>query len=498
MKIFSAAQIKQWDAYTIAHEPVSSINLMERAANACYQWLTANFPPHHPLYIFCGKGNNGGDGLAIARLLIQNKYKPRIFILSSEQKGAADFETNLEKLHRVTIDINDLSGPETFPPVTENTLVIDALFGTGLHHPLQENAAALVTHLNQSGAAIISIDMPSGLAADHTSKNNTVIHADHTLSFQQYKLAFLVAENEMYCGKVHILDIGLHTQFETSETAAFEWIDASMIQTVYKARKKFTHKGTYGHAALVAGSYGMMGAAVLGAKGCLRAGVGKLTCYIPGCGYPIMQTAVPGAMCAVHGAGYITTVNDISKFDAVGIGPGIGIHTSHIALLKEIFTTASKPIVVDADALNVIAQNRELLSCIPVNSILTPHPREFERLFGTTANDFDRMQLALEKSASLQVYIILKGHCSFISTPEGKGYFNSTGNPGMATAGSGDVLTGIITSLLAQSYTPLQACLLGTYLHGLAGDIAATARSQEAMVAEDIADHLGNAFLQLY
>lgn len=494
MKIFSASQIKNWDAYTISNEPVKSIQLMERAATACFNWLTENNLIQQQVYVFCGKGNNGGDGLVIARLLLQKKYKVKTFILESANKGTTDFEINLERLHKATVQISFISGLGTFPLIPHHTLVIDALFGTGLNKPLQNNAATLVNYLNYCRADIISIDMPSGLFADISSYGNTVITATHTLSFQQFKLAFLLAENENYCGNVHILDISMHPQFEDEEPANFELIDKTLIQTVYKPRKKFTHKGTYGHAALIAGSYGMMGAAVLSAKGCLKSGAGKLTCYIPKCGYTILQTTVPEAMCIVKGEEYILPVDEIDQFDAIGVGPGIGRHPSHLTLLKQLFTTTDKALVVDADALNIIAQNIELLSSIPPGSILTPHPKEFERLFGKVANDFDRLQLALKKSRECNIYIVLKGNFTFICSPDGRGFFNSTGNAGMATAGSGDVLTGIITGLLAQSYSPLHACILGVYLHGLAGDIAADSLSMEAMIAGDISNNLGAAF----
>jgi NAD(P)H-hydrate epimerase len=332
------------------------------------------------------------------------------------------------------------------------------------------------------------------LYADQSSSGNPIICATHTLSFQQYKLAFLLAENENYCGSVHILDISLHPQFEDEEPANFELIDKTLIQTIYKPRKKFTHKGTYGHAALIAGSYGMIGAAVLSAGSCLRSGAGKLTCYIPECGYSILQTTVPEAMCIAKGKEYISSVGAMEKFDAIGIGPGIGQYPSHITLLRQIFTSTDKALVVDADALNIIAQNIELLQSIPTGSILTPHPKEFERLFGKSANDFDRLRLAAEKSKEYKVFIILKGNFTFVSSPDGKGFFNSTGNAGMATAGSGDVLTGIITGFLAQGYSSLQACILGVYLHGLAGDIAANSLSMEAMIAGDISNSLGAAF----
>ncbi|MEI8060172.1 MAG: NAD(P)H-hydrate dehydratase, partial [Ferruginibacter sp.] len=451
-----------------------------------------------PVYIFCGKGNNGGDGLAIASELIQHKYKASIFILETEKKGSVDFEANREKLEKETLNVYAISTQDTFPIIPPNTLIIDALFGTGLNKPLQLTAATLVNYLNKSCSAIISIDIPSGLYADKSSKGNTIIAATHTLSFQQYKLAFLMAENESYCGKIHILDINLHKQFVDDEQVNFELIDKATIQSIYTPRKKFTHKGTYGHAALIAGSYGMMGAAILSALGCLRSGAGKLTSFIPACGYTILQTAVPEAMCAINGEDHLLHVDSIEKYDAIGIGPGMGMYPSNLILLENIFSTASKPVVVDADALNLIAQNMELLKKIPPKSILTPHPKEFERLFGKTENDFDKIKLALEKSYEYQVYIVLKGHFTCTTTPEGKGYFNCTGNPGMATAGSGDVLTGIITGLLSQKYTPLQACLLGVYLHGAAGDIAANNFSMEAMIAGDIATSLGAAFATIF
>jgi ADP-dependent NAD(P)H-hydrate dehydratase / NAD(P)H-hydrate epimerase len=359
---------------------------------------------------------------------------------------------------------------------------------------LEGISAALVNHLNQSAAEIIAVDLPSGLSADTSSKGNTVINATHTLSFQNYKLAFLLPENENYCGNIHILNIGLHKKFEAEEDATFELTDAAFIKTIYKPRKKFAHKGNFGNAALLCGSNGMMGAAVLIAKACLRAGAGKLTCYIPKCGYTILQTAVPEAMCVVAGEDYILSAPEIEKFNAAGIGPGIGIHYTHASLLKEIFTKFNKPMLIDADALNCIAQNKELLSLIPPLSIITPHPKEFERLFGTTANDLERLQLALQKSKEHNIYIVLKGHHTFIGTPDGKSFFNSTGNAGMAKGGSGDVLAGIITGFLAQGYTSLQSCIMGVYLHGLSGDLAAIKFSQEAMLAGDIVEHLGEAF----
>ncbi len=499
MKIFSASQIRKWDAFTIANEPVDSIDLMERAAMACCKWMIGKNFGHFHFRIFCGKGNNGGDGLAIARLLIEHACKVTVYILDPPAAGKAgtpDFQLNLERLRQFSSDIHFLQSADFFPAMGKEDIIIDAMLGSGLNKPLEGLTALLVQWLNASRATIIAIDLPSGLAAEE-NRGGIIIRATHTLSFQNYKLAFLLPENEQYCGEVHLLHIGLHKDFEESEDAVFELADAAIIRSVYKPRTKFAHKGTYGHAALLCGSYGMMGAAVLSAAACLRSGAGKLSCYIPKCGYDILQSTVPEAMCIVAGEDRLLNTPRLEKFDAVGIGPGMGMHETHKDLLQDIFQGSAKPMVIDADALNTLSQQQELLKLIPSLSILTPHPKEFEKLFGKTVNDTDRLQLALQRSKELNLYIILKGHYSFISTPGGKGYFNSTGNAGMATAGSGDVLTGILTGLLAQGYEPLGACLLGCYLHGMAGDLAAEKYAMEAMVAGDISNCLGDAFKEI-
>jgi len=497
MKIFSAAQVKQWDEYTINNEPITSIDLMERAATASCNWLIGKNFGKYRFCIFCGKGNNGGDGLAMAWILIGHKCLVTVYILEFGKTGSHDFQTNLEKLHTVSTDIHFIQSADFFPVLNKEDIIIDAIFGSGLNKPPEGLAAELVTHINKARLPVISIDLPTGLYADKSSAGNTAIKATHTLSFQNYKLAFLLPENEEYCGNIHLLNIGLHKQFEADEPADHELVEEALIKSIYKPRSQFAHKGNFGHAALICGSQGMLGAAILSAQACLRSGVGKLTSYIPKCGYMVMQATVPEAMAVVAGEDHILTATGIEKFEAVGIGPGIGLHDTHTNLLAGIFEKTTAPLVIDADALNSIAMAKELLHSIPGGSVITPHPKEFERLFGKAANDAERLQLALERSKALNIYIVLKGHYSFISTPQGKGYFNSTGNAGMATAGSGDVLTGIITGLLAQAYSPLHAVLLGTYLHGVAGDIAAVKYSPEAMIAGDIVTCLGDAFKQI-
>ncbi len=497
MKIFSVQQIREWDSFTINHKRIKSIDLMERAADECFDWIVQNFDDDYHFKIFCGRGNNGGDGLSIARLLHSIKYKVSVFIVDSDSTGSPDFETNLEKLQKTSVNIFLLKDKQSFPEISDLDVIVDALFGTGLNKPATGLYAELIQFINASESKVISIDVPSGLYIDRSSTSHegqAVIKATYTLTFQNQKLAFLLPENEDFTGQVFLLDIGLSEEYEEREKSKLTFVDEKIIRAIYRRRKKFSNKGNYGYTSLLCGSYGMMGAAILSSAACLRSGVGKLTCVTCEAGYDIIQSTVPEAMCKVSGEKYIQGFSEFENFDAIGIGPGIGKYDSHKKLLEDLFTNYKKPIVIDADALNVLSKNQNLYSLIPENSILTPHPKEFERLFGTTNSDFDRLDLALAKAGELKIFIVLKGNYTFVATPSGNGYFNSTGNPGMATAGSGDVLTGIITGLVAQNYSSLNACILGVYLHGLSGDIAAEKLSEEAIIATDIIQNLGEAF----
>ena len=489
--------MKAWDQYTIEHEPVPSVDLMERAAKACTGWICSHFNKDRSFSIFCGKGNNGGDGLAIARLLINEGYSVAGYVVETGATGSADFRENMGRLNNRGTEIHYLKTANSFPLIPKGEVIIDALFGTGLNKVIGGIYKSLIDHLNDSGSRILSIDMPSGLFADRSSLSNSVIRARDTLSFQQPKLAFFMPENQSYLGRIHILDIGLSTEFAKKESSKFEQVDQPMVRQMYRPGPPFAHKGDFGHAGIIAGSYGMIGAAVLSARACLRSGAGKITVYTCRQGYNILQTSAPEVMCKVFGNTYVKDVGKVADFDALGIGPGIGQYPTHRQLLQTLFKRYRKPIVIDADALNVLSKNPSLYSKIPPHSILTPHPKEFERLFGKTSSDFERVGLALKKAKKLDVFIILKGHHTLICTPGGKGYFNNTGNPGMATAGSGDVLTGILTGLLARKYPPLHATLLGVYLHGFAGDIAAKRISEESMISSDIIESLGDAYQEI-
>lgn len=500
VQILNAQQIRDWDAYTIEHDPISSIDLMERAALKCAAWIEIKKWQSKSFKIFCGKGNNGGDGLAIARLLFNSGYNVSIFILEFGKPGSEDFQKNLQRLHELSFtQIHFLQSKENFPSIDGDEIIVDALFGSGLNKPLEGLSADLVDHINQSKALVISIDLPSGLFIDKSSKGNKVVEADYTLTFQCYKLALLIQENAAFIGIVIVLDIGLHPGFLNDKKLQYFFTSDKITRQIFKPRNSFAHKGNFGHALIVAGSYGKIGAAVLAARACLHSGVGLLTCYLPKCGYLVMQTALPEAMVMTDENENIIAQlpNEVEKYSIIGIGPGMGTANETQNLISFVCRRYKKPLVIDADGLNCLSFQKELLRQLPHYSILTPHPKEFDRLFGDHKNDFERLQSAKENAQEYNLIIVLKSHRTAIVTPSGNIFFNSTGNAGMAKGGSGDVLTGIITSLVAQNYSPQDAAVLGVYLHGLAGDFAANAISQQAMVASDIITFLSQAFITL-
>ena len=502
MKILSSEQVKELDAYTIENEPILSINLMERAAKVCVERIIRLFPEKMPVKVFAGPGNNGGDGLAIARMLAENNYPVQVFLKST--KLSTDAQINYERLqeqNKAEIIIAD--NKDKLPELSDTDLIIDAIFGSGLSRPVEGFYGNIITHINNSKATVISIDIPSGLfSEDNTSlpKNNdetykNVIKADYTLSLELPFLSFMFADTYQHVGKWECLSIGLSKKkLQATETNYF-LITKDMVRLMLKKRNKFDHKGTFGHALLIAGSYGKMGAAILAAKACLRTGVGLLTTHFPVSGYEIMQTAVPEAMVCIDESGTRFCKSDEQDlYQAIGLGPGIGQKKSTLNSLIGILNNAQKPVVLDADALNLLSNNRFLYDLIPENSILTPHPGEFRRLINEDLPPYLMFKKQIELAKEQKVIVVLKGAHTSIALPDGRCYFNSTGNPGMGTAGSGDVLTGILTSLLAQGYPPEQAAVLGVYLHGLAGDIAAEEKGVQTLIAGDIIDNIGVAY----
>jgi hydroxyethylthiazole kinase-like uncharacterized protein yjeF len=492
MKIISARQMRDADAFTVANKPISSLELMEIAANECFEWILNHRNHSKKFIVICGTGNNGGDGLVIARKLYGVKISVEVIVLDSGNHSS-DFDSNLVALKKFPVPVQLLKEGDSFPN-TDAAIIIDAIFGTGLSRPVEGWIGECIDAINGSGNEIISIDLPSGLNADNHSEGK-IICAKDTLTFQSPKLAFFFSENEKYTGNFHVLEIGLDKNFIEGMDAKNAWISLADVKHILKPRGKFSHKGLYGHSLLVSGSYGKMGAAVISARACLRSGTGLLTVHIPKCGYEILQIALPEAMTSTDtNEGIISNVEDIDKYDAIGIGPGIGTSEIAVQMFSALLEKADKSIVADADALNILALNKNLLDKLPSYSILTPHPKEFERLVGKYNNEFERHRMQIEFSVKHKVVVVLKGSYTCISTPEAKAFFNSTGNPGMSKGGSGDALTGIILALLAQHCSPVDAALLGVYIHGLAGDFAMRKKGTVSMIASDLIEKLPAAF----
>ncbi|KFF73235.1 sugar kinase [Chryseobacterium sp. P1-3] len=497
MKVFTAEQIRNWDQFTISQEPVSSVQLMERASMEAAHWISENAKNTRKMALFCGNGNNGGDGLAIARMLYMKGFDVDVFVNDPKGKFSEDALLNLKRLRDISgITVRKFSEMPQYG-FDDKTIIIDALLGTGLSRPLEGIYKMLVEELNEKKNTRISIDVPSGLSADMMFDNSTtVLKADYTLSFQCWKRSFLHPETGKYTGKVVVLDIGLSEKYKTITETPYFVIDDLLIESVFKPRSDFSHKGNYGKVGIIGGSYGKIGAAVLATRSALKAGAGLTFTIAPQCGYEILQTTCPEAMFIEGGENY---VNDFSEVEGMtlGIGPGLGTHEETEAGLIKLLKDNRMPLVLDADALNIISKKQKNIRLIPEKTIITPHPKEFERLFGSTENSYQRLELAKEKAKELRVYIVLKDHHTQIITPQGNVFYNITGNAGLAKGGSGDILTGILTSLLAQGYSEEETCILGVWLHGKAADYASEKHSKESMLPTDVIDELGAVFIEL-
>jgi len=497
MKILSSQLTKEADAFTIKHEPISSIDLMERAVSSLYKEMKPLIDKDDSFDIYCGVGNNGGDGLVLARILFHDSIDVRVFVVHFSEKKSEDFQKNLSRLKKeTTVSITDIKKEKDFSP--KSTIAVDALFGTGLSKPIIGFTGKLIQEINKHYQQKVAIDIPSGLFCDKHSllKNANIIEADITFTFQVVKKAFLFPENYPYIKEWIIVDIGLDKEFIAKANSKEEFLELTDIRMLLKNRSKFSHKGTYGHALLMAGSYGKTGAAVLAAKAALRSGLGLLSCHIPKSAYTILQSSVPESMLEVdENETHLASLPDISVYNAIAIGPGIGKKEATAKTLKLLIQNAGEGLIIDADALNILSENKTWLSFLPKNSILTPHPKEFERLAGKSQNDFERHEKLIAFAVKHQVYVILKGAYSCIATPNGYSYFNSTGNPGMASGGSGDVLTGILLGLKAQGYSSLETALIGCFIHGFAADIAVEYIAEESLIASDIISSLSDAFM---
>jgi len=501
MKILSAEQLSEADKETIKKQKISSEDLMERAATLVFNEINKRLRGAPiPIKIFCGIGNNGGDGLVVARHLIQHGYHVTVYVVNYSDKRSEDFLANYEKLKEITNDWPQLIKDEdNFPEISVGDFVIDAIFGIGLNRPIKGWVAKLVNLINQSNAFTLAIDMPSGLFPDQSpGKEATIKEADYTLSFQAPKLVFFLPETMDYVGDLQVIDIGLDREFIARIKSKTFLIGKQQALSLYRPRKRNSHKGDYGSVLIAGGSYGKVGSVLLTATAALKSGTGLCTLYIPKCGYNIIQTGLPEAMVLTDpDHELLTKYPKDFEADVVCFGMGVGTHDKSVQALKQLIESVNNPVVIDADGLNILSENNDLLKLLPENSVLTPHPGELKRLVGEWKDDFHKLELVQEFSIKYKVIVVVKGAHTFTLDRENI-YVNNTGNPGMATAGSGDVLSGIITSFIGQGYEPINAAVLGVYLHGHSGDIAAEKLGHEGVVAGEIAKNVGRAIMDLF
>jgi hydroxyethylthiazole kinase-like uncharacterized protein yjeF len=496
--LLTAAQIREADAYTVAHEPVSSIDLMERASKAFVSWFINHFPDKAiTVSVYCGTGNNGGDGLAIARLLNQHGYgNVGVKLVLFSEKQSADFEVNLHRLQELNILIENLR-PNQVEPTETSDILIDAILGSGLNKPLGGSYQQLVNYLNSLHKTIIAVDVPTGLYTDgEMEKNATVLKADLVITFQQPKINFLLPESGDFIDCWETVNIGLNEEFLHSLQSAYQWVVEKDIKAILKPRTRFSHKGTFGHALIIAGQAKTMGAALLCSSACVYAGAGLTTACIPESGLTALNSYQAEVMAIVRQS-YEMPELDLSQFSTIAIGPGLGKDEDALALLQYVLDEYEKPIVVDADALNLLALHPRLLTELPAGSIITPHMKEFDRLFGEHTSWWQRLQTLQQKTRELKICIVLKNAYTMVGCPDGKVYFNSSSNAAMAVGGMGDVLTGIITALLAQKYTSEQACIAGVYLHGKAGDELALPSRLQVVLPGQVAAHIPSTMAKL-
>jgi hydroxyethylthiazole kinase-like uncharacterized protein yjeF len=501
MKILSKEQIYQGDKITIEKQNISSADLMERAGIQIFNWLHKRMQGAQvPIRVFCGIGNNGGDGLVLARHLITHGYNVLTYVVNCSDKRSKDFLINYDKIKNVTHDWTLLlSCKEEFPTIDKDDIIVDAVFGIGLNRPADDWVKALFQHFNTSKAFTVSIDMPSGLYTDKIPEDeNAVVWSDYTLSFVSPKLVFFLPETAKFVTQWSVLDISIDEEYLSEIETEVEFIEKYEVLSIYKPRDKFSHKGHFGHSLIIGGSYGKIGAVTLTSRAALSTGAGLITAYIPKCGYTILQASFPEAMVITDkNEDYISKIDFNIKPTVIGIGVGLGTHTKTIDAFEVFLKQNKRPLVIDADGLNILSKKKSLLKHLPKNTVLTPHPKELERLIGKWKDDFDKLNKVKTFSKKHKVIVVIKG-ANTITVFKDKLYINSTGNPGMATAGSGDVLTGIITGLISQKYTSLEATIFGVYLHGKAADIAVEDIGNESLISSHIIEYLGEAYLDLF
>lgn len=494
MKIFSASQIRSADQATIANEPISSLDLMERASGKVSGWIADQEDWNDStFFVFCGVGNNGGDGLVIARHLHQSGYTVEVFVIPYSTNYSEDFQQNLDSINALSIPVLFLDKNTPFPQPEKDDVIVDAIFGTGLNREPEGHVLQIIEKINASACTILSVDVPSGLFLEKPTQ--IAVQSDYLLTFQFTKLAFYLPDNSKFIKKVYVLDIGLSADFIENERTAFYYTNSETIKNLWRSVSKFAHKGTQGHALLIGGSFGKMGSIFLSSHAALRSGAGLLTAFVPKCGMDILQIGLPEAMViADETEDLISNIRFPFEPDAVGIGPGLGQEEVTQQAFYQFLEHTKSPMVVDADALNILSKNPSWIELLQSKTILTPHPKELQRLIGSWESDFEKIEKTRTFARKHDLVILIKGAYTMVIDAT-ELHVNSTGNPALSTAGSGDVLTGILTGLLAQGYEPLQAAIIGVYIHGLTADIAVPDTGYHSFIASDIIRYLGKAFL---
>ena len=491
LPLLTAPQIREADAYTIANEPISSIYLMERASKAFVGWFVNHFPDRNrQIAVYCGTGNNGGDGLAIARMLYDHEYfNIDIKVARFSDKTTPDFDVNLSHIINMRLSLHDLKPDAAFPEENAD-IIIDALLGSGINKPLAGDYKRLADFINGLHKTVVAVDVPTGFYTDgEMPENATVIHADLAITFQQPKINFLLPESAPHINCWEAVNIGLDEEFIQSMQSPYQFLEEKDIRRLLKPRHRFSNKGTYGHALVIAGQAKTMGAALLSSAGCAYAGAGLTTACVPESGLTALNTYQPEVMAIVRKNDELPDI-EWEKFSTIGIGPGLGKGSDALKLLTATFENFKNSVVIDADALNLLSENPKLWDKVPAGSIITPHMKEFDRLFGEHANWWQRLQSAMENAQKRNINIVLKNDYTLVATSDGKVYFNSTSNAAMATGGMGDVLTGVITSLVAQKYSSADACIVGVYIHGKAGDELALPNRMNVIMPGRLAQQL--------
>ncbi len=501
MEILSKEQIYEADKITVKRQNISSTELMERAGTQIFNWLHKRMQGAQvPIHIFCGIGNNGGDGLVLARHLVTHGYNVFTYVVNCSDKRSKDFLVNYDKIKNVTNDWPTLlTCKEEFPEIGRDDIIVDAVFGVGLNRPADDWVKALFQHFKTSEAFTLSIDIPSGLYTDKVPEDDkAVVWSGFTLSFQSPKLVFFLPETAKFATQWDVLDIGIDPEYLLATETEAELIGKFEVLPMYKPRERFSHKGNFGHSLIIGGSYGKIGAVTLASRAALSVGAGLVTAYVPKCGYTVLQTALPEAMVLTDiDKNIITDIDYNIKPTVIGFGVGIGIDNLTITAFESFLKINKLSLVIDADGINILSKKKSFLELLPEQTIVTPHPKELERLVGTWKDDFDKLKKVKAFSKKYNIIVVIKG-ANTITIFKDKLYINSTGNPGLATAGSGDVLTGIITGLISQNYSPLEAAIFGAYLHGKSADFAVEDFGYESLIASHIIEYLGEAYLDLF